>query len=142
VYRQSTNANILQVNKAVKDLTDKIRAFLEDKETKTPLPRGYSGRVTGAYKSMLAQRADGEELLSEYHAAFYTRHVTLKRLRKRLQMSVLDDTTKEIKSMLQDAKKASTGGLHTTGKGGAPRQLYKKSKKVDKAPKSYTATRL
>jgi hypothetical protein len=74
----------LQVNKAVKDLTDKIRAFLEGEETETPIPRGYSDRVTSAYKSMLTKQADGEELLSEYHGAFYSHHVTLKRLRKRL----------------------------------------------------------
>jgi len=79
------------------DLTDTVRAFLDNEEIENELPRGYSGRVTDAYKAMLAQRDDGTELAAEYHAAFYTRRLTLKRLRKRPEQSVLEAIATEMK---------------------------------------------
>ncbi|KAI4649797.1 uncharacterized protein J4E79_009642 [Alternaria viburni] len=94
----------------------------------TPVPRGYTGSVTGASKVMLRDGDSAADMvLKELEAVFYKHKLVLSKIRRSIRNAILEELAQEMRSLLKTSIKSTTTGL-TTGKDGTPKPIRKQAR--------------
>jgi len=127
--REREDPEFVEIAQCVRTTIDDTREVLiRNSADDTGIPRGYTGSVNGAYKIMLR---DGDSaagvVLKELEIVFYKREMVLKKIRRSIRNTTLEELAQEMRSSLKTSTESTTTGL-TVGKGGAPKPIRKEAK--------------
>ncbi|KAI4689220.1 uncharacterized protein J4E88_002570 [Alternaria novae-zelandiae] len=127
--REREDPELVEIVQPIKETIDDTREFLiRNSANNTPIPRGYTGKITGAYKLM---SRDGNSAAGVVHkeleAVSYKRNKVLKKIRRSIRNTILEEPAQEMRSLPNISTKSTTTGV-TAGKDGARKSIRKQAK--------------